>query len=134
MRAVLHSPTQRQGEVSASLPPTQQHLSTGRQSQVACLSEAPCMCSTEPWFELPYVTASIPTGLLQEWDGAGSNVCPELDLPPRNDFIPTDFSLRCEEAPRAAGGVSPDLRGPKRQKQASSGVCVCEQHGTFSYV
>ena len=81
------------------------------------------------------MTASIPTELLREWEGAGSSVCPELDLPPRNEFIPTDFLLRCEEGPRAAGGMSPDLRGPaKRQKQASPGVCFCEHGGTYSFV
>jgi len=69
----------------------------------------------EPWFELPYVAAAIPQSTLDAWDGIGATYSPELALPPRNDFIPTDFSLRSQEAASCPNNSSntPDA---KRQK------------------
>ena len=54
---------------------------------------------TEPWFELPYVAAAVPEALLSEWEACRPS--PELALPPRNTYLPKDFSLRADAAPQA---------------------------------
>jgi len=54
----------------------------------------------EPWFELPYVAASVPEELLADWESRVPS--PELTLPPRNTYLPADFSLRGGPADGAA--------------------------------
>ena len=57
--------------------------------------------SHEPWFSTPFLPQPLSPSLLTQWsspdwlDASGA-----LHLPPRNDFIPTDFSLR-REPPRS---------------------------------
>ncbi|EFN52789.1 hypothetical protein CHLNCDRAFT_138430 [Chlorella variabilis] len=55
----------------------------------------------EPWFNFPYVEAQLPEELRQSW----ADAIPSLDiaLPSRNDYLPTNFDLRCEE--QANGGA-----------------------------
>ena len=45
----------------------------------------------EPWFKIPYSEQELPPGVLEAWRSYPA--VPELQLPPRNDFLPTDFSL-----------------------------------------
>ncbi|KAK9808961.1 hypothetical protein WJX72_007074 [[Myrmecia] bisecta] len=54
--------------------------------------------SVEPWFDLPYMQLDVPKELLEEWS-AGTASSPDLVLPPRNQYIPSDFSLRCDDNP-----------------------------------
>ena len=43
----------------------------------------------EPWFQLQYAGAPLPPPLLAEWVAAA--LAPELELPARNAFLPSDF-------------------------------------------
>lgn len=54
----------------------------------------------EPWFGMPYVTNPIAARLLTHW--GSSPPAPELQLPPHNNFIPTDFSLRSDDTATAS--------------------------------
>eukprot|EP00897_Mesotaenium_endlicherianum_P007056 jgi/Mesen1/6379/ME000329S05544 len=56
---------------------------------------------TEPWYGTRYCAAPLPSAWLQMWEEA--QPCAELHLPPPNEFIPTDFSLR--ELPPSAVDV-----------------------------
>ncbi|KAK9820983.1 hypothetical protein WJX81_000873 [Elliptochloris bilobata] len=64
--------------------------------------------STEPWFNIPYVAAPVPGELLDTWAAAGGSSTSGLALPQHNEFIATDFSLRCGEL---AEGTSADANG-----------------------
>ncbi len=44
---------------------------------------------TERWYGTKYKTEDIPKGKLEAWSQV--EVSPSLHLPPRNEFIPTDF-------------------------------------------
>lgn len=44
-------------------------------------------------FELPYVSTPIAQELLKSWEQPGEAVSKGLALPPRNHYIPTDFTL-----------------------------------------
>ncbi|XP_044737581.1 insulin-degrading enzyme [Chrysoperla carnea] len=46
----------------------------------------------EPWYGTEYSLSKISDETIQNWNSAG--FCSELHLPPVNEFIPTDFSLR----------------------------------------
>ena len=75
----------------------------------------------EPWFGLPYAAVPLPADLLAGWGAAAAGEggegaesdgpAPALALPAPNPFIPTDFSLRCEDggegAAATAGAASP---------------------------
>ena len=70
----------------------------------------PILCSTEPWFELPYVEVVIPAPLLDQWRSVKS-YSPELELPPPNHFIPTDFALQSDHAePEEGDGNGPSAK------------------------
>ncbi|VEN56875.1 unnamed protein product [Callosobruchus maculatus] len=45
----------------------------------------------EPWYQTKYAKKPIPEKTIKYWEEAG--LCPELKLPERNEFIPTDFKL-----------------------------------------
>ncbi|XP_034244574.1 insulin-degrading enzyme isoform X2 [Thrips palmi] len=47
--------------------------------------------SKEEWYGTEYKLESISEEILQKWSNAG--LCPDLALPPRNEFIPTDFNV-----------------------------------------
>ncbi|KAH9309723.1 hypothetical protein KI387_037634, partial [Taxus chinensis] len=47
----------------------------------------------EPWFGTPYRIESIPSTLMENWKDP-LLIDPDLHLPVKNDFIPSDFSLR----------------------------------------
>ncbi|WOL14776.1 nardilysin-like [Canna indica] len=48
---------------------------------------------SEPWFGSQYIEEDISPSLLKLWENT-PEIDPSLHLPLRNDFIPTDFSLR----------------------------------------
>ena len=76
------------------------HICLLRQLIPHCRLQLPDVKSgTEPWFELPFVAAAVPEALLSEWEACTPS--PELALPPRNSYLPTDFSLRAEAAMQA---------------------------------
>ncbi|CAI5986657.1 unnamed protein product [Closterium sp. NIES-65] len=47
----------------------------------------------EPWFDVPYTTTLLSPALLAQW-ASDTWLSPDLRMPPPNEFIPTDFSLR----------------------------------------
>ncbi|KAG2448487.1 hypothetical protein HYH02_006378 [Chlamydomonas schloesseri] len=77
----------------------------GAQEEAAAVRE-----ETEPWFGLQVVVAQLPDSLCAEW--ALQPPLPELALPPRNPYLPKDFSLRCDD---------PDV-GPEPPVQLPPGV------------
>ena len=83
--------------------------------------------STEPWFDIPYVEAPIPAELLDKWaaaQGGGG----DLALPQRNEFIATDFSLRCEDG---GDGAAAHSNGAARADNGSANgsAKVCSRVG-----
>ncbi|MEW5302568.1 MAG: hypothetical protein WDW38_002287 [Sanguina aurantia] len=66
------------------------------------LSEGRASVMTEPWFNMEAVSVTIPEGIVQGW--ATSPALPELHLPPRNPYIPTDFSIKASAAASTANG------------------------------
>ena len=66
----------------------------------------------EPWFGMPYISRRIPEEILTQWESA--SVTPELQLPPHNSFIPTDFSLRSDDTATAStsSGTAADTQSP----------------------
>ncbi|GFR39667.1 hypothetical protein Agub_g138, partial [Astrephomene gubernaculifera] len=75
--------TRRYEEVKASL------LSLAAQSGASVRQEQ------EPWFGLEVTSLELPPDLVRGW--AQQPPLPELALPPRNPYLPQDFSLRCED-------------------------------------
>jgi nardilysin len=49
----------------------------------------------EPYFKTPFMHINLPEHVLTAW--AAEKWSPELTLPPRNPYLPTDFALRSEE-------------------------------------
>ena len=69
--------------------------------------------STEPWFDVPFAQCPVPAACLAAWQEAWESRSPRADLalPPRNEFLPSDFSLRSEERgssgrPHASGAAA----------------------------
>jgi len=60
-----------------------------------------CELLTERWMGVPYSTLRLPPALMDAWAAAEGVHAPDLALPPRNEFIPTDFALV-----GAAGGAA----------------------------
>ena len=88
----------------------------------------------EPWFGVPYVTKPIPATLLDQWASQAPGT--DLSLPPKNNFIPTDFTLRCDET-ASASTSKPDAttdaassKASKRQttKQSPSSALAGQKH------
>eukprot|EP00887_Chlorella_sp_A99_P000580 scaffold17.g580.t1 len=98
--------------------------------------------ATEPWFGFPYIEAPLPVELLAAWEQARQTAQPsaELALPPRNDYIPLDFSLCCEDASEAgaaaaaadgsAAGTAVGGEGGADARQSSEGTGAGED-GAF---
>lgn len=83
----------------------------------------------EPWFGMPYVSSPIAPALLTQWGSTPPS--PELQLPPKNDFIPTDFSLRSDDTATASTSRSSETtRGTRRgqQQQSDKSAQVGEKH------
>ena len=72
--------------------------------------------STEPWFDIPYVEAPVANELLDAW-AAAKGKGGDLALPQRNEFIATDFSLRCEDG---GGGAAAHANGAAHAHGGSS--------------
>ena len=88
--------------------------------------------STEPWFDIPYVEAPIPAMLLDGWaapKGGGG----DLALPQRNEFIATDFSLRCEDGGDGAAAQSNGAACVERGS-ANGSAKVCFRVGLCMFV
>ena len=68
----------------------------------------------EPWYSSHYNTHKIEPTLIEAWTNA--QPIPELSLPQRNDFIPTDFTILPQggedEGVDGAGGGSKDRTRP----------------------
>jgi insulysin len=62
---------------------------------------------TEKWYRAKYRDAKIPDNLKEEWSNV-SDPDDRLFLPAFNDFLPTDFSLRAEDAESVAS-ADPDI-------------------------
>ncbi|KAL4440115.1 hypothetical protein ABPG75_003116 [Micractinium tetrahymenae] len=65
----------------------------------------------EPWFDFPYVEAPLPAELRQSWAAAPPSA--DIALPQRNDFLPTEFELRCEQQ----GAAGPAGQQQEQQQQ-----------------
>ena len=92
----------------------------------------------EPWFGMPYVTNPIDEALLTQW---GSDPAPaELQLPPQNDFIPTDFSLRSDDTASASTSQSTiasngqPAAASKRTTRSQGQQQQQQRHGTVAQV
>jgi len=74
----------------------------------------------EPWFGMPYISRPIPEEILTQWESA--SVTPELQLPPHNSFIPTDFSLRSDDTATAStsSGTAADTQSPRRTTRSQT--------------
>lgn len=59
----------------------------------------------EPWFGSRYIEEDISPSLLKLW-GNPLEIAPSLHLPSRNDFIPSDFSLRNANMPKSLSNIS----------------------------
>ena len=64
-------------------------------------SRGDCKPGVEPWFGLDYIEADIPADVLKTWEQASlpDSIPEELSLPPQNEFIPTDFTLKAKPEP-----------------------------------
>ena len=82
----------------------------------------------EPWFGVPYVSSPISPALLTQWGSTPPS--PELQLPPKNDFIPTDFSLRSDDTATASTSKSSEpaasMRTTRSQQQQHQGNKVAQ--------
>nr|CDS15260.1 insulin degrading enzyme [Echinococcus granulosus] len=52
---------------------------------------------TEKFYKASYGCEPVPPEKIEAWRNCG--LCPELHLPPRNPYIPTEFGLKCESCP-----------------------------------
>ena len=77
-------------------------------------------CSSEPWFGFEYAEAPVPQELLAAWAVAQPSV--ELALPLRNDYLPTNFTLRCGDA--AGGGTAGPLQAAAGASNAAAATDV----------
>lgn len=86
----------------------------------------------EPWFGMPYVSSPIAPALLTQWGSTPPS--PELQLPPKNDFIPTDFSLRSDDTATASTSRSSETTTSMRttrgqqQHEGDKAAQVGEKH------
>ena len=69
---------------------------------------------TEPWFSFSYMDVPLHESLLASW--AAAEPGPDLALPPRNDYVASDFSLHCcqtdtANSASAATGARGDTNG-----------------------
>jgi secreted Zn-dependent insulinase-like peptidase len=54
----------------------------------------------EPWFNMEFASAKIPRDVMERWEAATPSS--DVALPPRNEYIPSDFSLLCDSMPSGA--------------------------------
>lgn len=64
----------------------------------------------DPWFGTAYTSRAVGADTLARW--ASEPVSPELSLPPPNEFIPRDFSLRCDDGLSEAGVAAAAAASP----------------------
>ncbi|KAK9862426.1 hypothetical protein WJX84_001898 [Apatococcus fuscideae] len=85
-------------------------------------SRGGCRPGVEPWFSLDYIEADIPADVIKSWENASlpDSIPKELQLPPRNEFIATDFTLKTKPEPEApllgasaANGKAPSVAAQK---------------------
>jgi nardilysin len=74
----------------------------------------------EEWFNFPYAVANVPEKLIEQWKTVtpGNDLC----LPPKNNYLPTDFSLKSIiKSPTTA--IAIDMNGDHmEQNQAATTV------------
>lgn len=64
------------------------------------------MAGHEPWFDFEFVEGAVPENMLASWRSVSPSQ--DLSLPQKNSFVPTDFTLRCDELGlEAEGGPFP---------------------------
>lgn len=83
----------------------------------------------EPWFDVPHITKPIPEPLLEQW--ASQSPGSDLALPPKNNFIPTDFTLRCDETATASSSQPASNKSSttrQTSKQASHNGLAGQKH------
>ena len=88
----------------------------------------------EPWFGMPYISNPIPAETLSQWES--SSLSPELQLPPQNDFLPTDFTLRSDDTATAttSGGDSTSANGQGSTRSTRSQSAQKPQSGSAAQV
>lgn len=59
----------------------------------------------EPWFGSPYIEEDVPSALLESWRNP-SEMEPSLHFPLKNEFLPSDFSLRNSDLSNCSGNIS----------------------------
>jgi secreted Zn-dependent insulinase-like peptidase len=62
----------------------------------------------KPWvlrcrFDLPYACVPLAPEQLRAWEQPDAELAASLALPPRNHYVPTDFTLHCSTQPQDAG-------------------------------
>jgi secreted Zn-dependent insulinase-like peptidase len=84
----------------------------------------------EPWFEVPYTVEPLPTDLLQTWAQPPS-LDPALKMPPPNEYIPLDFSLKAEACNSAEtvpnGVVSANGAASNKEEEVVPPVVINEE-------
>ena len=50
-------------------------------------------------FDLPYACVPLALEQLRAWEEPDAELAASLALPPRNHYVPTDFTLHCSSAP-----------------------------------
>lgn len=63
-------------------------------SAAAAMAPSTLASGQEPWFGFPFVHAALPGELIDAWSSAAPSQ--DVQLPPRNNYIPSDFALKCE--------------------------------------
>ena len=48
----------------------------------------------EPWFSFPFASCALPPNLVEQWDACTWST--DLQLPPRNPYLPTNFDIICD--------------------------------------
>ncbi|KXZ55212.1 hypothetical protein GPECTOR_3g355 [Gonium pectorale] len=74
---------------------------------MAAAEGAEVRSESEPWFGLDVLVMQLPDSLCRGW--AEQPPLPELRMPPRNPYLPEDFSLRCEDPDAPEAGPAPAL-------------------------
>ena len=81
--------------------------------------------ATEQWFGFDYVSVPLPDAVIRAWEAGAASPAPDLALPRRNPFIPTDFALRCEEEQEATDGGGKRAKGDGGGADAGLIVPLC---------
>ena len=81
----------------------------------------------EPWFKFPYAAAALPAATVEAWAAAPRPA--DLALPPKNEYLPSDFTLRCDEAGTAAAADDATKAAAETDGSPSPPALVAEAPG-----